>query len=146
MAQFFKIFFASLLSLFVFFFLFLFFAFALAGSLASKEKPDIAQNSLLVLDLAQTFPEQQQASPLSELTSDRPEAPGLYELVRLIKAAKEDKRVGGIHITANGNANSFASSNEIRNALLDFKASGKPIIAHGDVMSQGAYFVANAAR
>jgi protease IV len=146
MAQFFKVFFASLLALFVFFFLALFLMFAVAGSLASKEKPEIANNSVLLLDLSQAFPEQRQEQPLSELTSEGGEAPGLYQVVRLIKAAKADKHIAGIHIIANGNANSFASSNEIRNALLDFKTSGKPMIAHGDVMRQGAYFVANTAR
>jgi protease-4 len=66
-------------------------------------------------------------------------------VVRLIKKAKDDKNVSGIYIIANNNANGYAASSELREALLDFKTTDKFIIAHGDVMSQSAYFVASAA-
>lgn len=145
MAQFFKFFFAALLALVVFFLLGLFLLFGIIGALSTKEKPEIETSSLLVLDLSQPFGEQKRDNPLSELTSEQPSAPGLFDVVRMLKAAKDDKKVAGVHIIANGNANSFASSNELRNALLEFKKSGKPVVAFGDVMTQGAYFVASTA-
>ena len=69
----------------------------------------------------------------------------MYDLLRLIKKAKEDKDISGIYIVANSNPNGFASNEEIRNALIDFRSSRKFIIAHGDVISQKAYDVANVA-
>ncbi|MCH5687270.1 hypothetical protein LWM68_25210 [Niabella sp. W65] len=51
------------------------------------------------------------------------ETPSFYDLIRLIEKAKDDKNIEGILLKANGNANGFGNSDEIRNALIDFKAS-----------------------
>ena len=69
----------------------------------------------------------------------------MYDLIRLIAKAKSDKRIAGIYIVANSNPNGFAASEELRNALKDFKGSGKFILAHGELMTQKAYGVANMA-
>ena len=144
MRGFFKIFFATLLSLVVFCLLVFFVLSAIIGSLAQKEKEEVASKSILVLDLSQHFAERVQENPLDKVW-DRESAPGLYDVVRVIRHAKEDKNVSGIYIVANGNANGFAASDELRNALLDFKTSKKFVIAHGDMVSQKAYFVASVA-
>lgn len=144
MRSFFKIFFASLLSLIVFFLICLFLLVALVSSLASKDKPEVPSKSVLVIDLSQVFHEKMRNNPLSVVNGEK-DVPGLFDVVRLIHYAKTDDHISGIYIEADENANGFASSNEIRNALLDFKSSKKFIIAHGDMMSQGAYFVASAA-
>jgi len=146
MKSFFKIFFASLLSL-VIFSLIVFFLLAgwLAG-LASKEKPRVETKSVLVLDLSQDFKELAVESPLSGFSSnDEIDVPGLYDVVRLINKAKDDKDIAGIHIIANSNPNGFANSEDIRNALFNFKASKKFVVASGDLISQKAYYVANIA-
>ena len=65
--------------------------------------------------------------------------------MRLLHRAKTDKNIAGIYIIANNNANGFAASEEIRNALKDFKTSGKFILAYGDMITQKAYGVANIA-
>ena len=117
---------------------------AFVGTIASKEKEEIASKTILELDLGQTFSESPSEEPLDILRGET-ETPSLYELVRLIKHAKTDKNISGIFIRANGNGNGFASSNELRNALLDFRNSKKFVIAHADVISQQAYFVASAA-
>src|SRR5437762_3185212 len=146
MKSFFKIFLASLSSL-VIFSLIVFFLFVgwLAG-LASKERPRVEARSVLVLNLSQNFKEQSVENPLSNFSSnDEMDVPGLYDVMRLIDKAKHDKNISGIYIIANSNPNGFASSEEIRNALLDFKASKKFIIAQGDVISQRAYHVADVA-
>lgn len=144
MRSFFKIFFASLLSLTVFALVVFFVLLALAGSLAQKEKEKIADKSVLVLDLGQRFSEQEQEDPFDVLMGES-KTPGLYDVVRMIKHAKEDKNISGIYIVANGNSNGFAASDELRNAILDFKTSKKFVVAHGDMISQNAYFVASAA-
>ena len=144
MRSFFKFFFASLLALVVFCMIIFFFMLAVVGSIASKEKEEVAAKTILELDLGQTFNESPSEEPIDILTGETSN-PSLYELVRLIKHAKTDKNISGIFIRANGNGNGFASSNELRNALLDFRNSKKFVIAHADVMSQQAYFVASAA-
>ncbi|HVG42403.1 MAG TPA: signal peptide peptidase SppA [Chitinophagaceae bacterium] len=145
MGNFFKIFFASFLALIVFCLIGFFLVAALISGLASKEKPDVSKQSVLVLDLSQQFKEQKQEGLLGNFASMDEGAPGLYDVVRLIAHAKSDDNVSGIYIQANDNANGFATSDEIRRALLDFKSSKKFIIAHGDIVSQKAYFIANVA-
>ena len=71
--------------------------------------------------------------------------PVLYDVIRLLQKAKSDKNIAGIYIIANNNPNGFAASEELRNALKDFKTSGKFILAHGDVITQKAYGIANVA-
>lgn len=145
MRNFFKIFFACLLALVIFTILAFFFFVAALGGLTSKDKPMVASHSVLVLDLSQHFAEQVQRDPFNFVSSEDRDVPGLYDMVRLIRSAKTDKNISGIYILANGNGNSYAASEELRNALADFKTSNKFILAHGDIMSQSAYGVANIA-
>jgi len=144
MRSFFKIFFASLLSLVIFSLVCLFLVVAFVSSVASKDKPNVPAKSVLEINLSEVFHEQIQNNPLS-VVSGTSDVPGLFDVVRLINYAKTDNSISGIYIRADENSNGFASSNELRNALLDFKSSKKFIVAHGDMMTQGAYFVANVA-
>jgi protease IV len=144
MRSFFKIFFASFLSLVIFSLICLFLFIAFVTALASKDKPEIPAKSVLVINLSQNFHERKQDNPLSAVSGES-DVPGLYDVIRLIDYAKTDNNISGIYIEADANASGFASSNEIRNALIDFKTSKKFIIAHGDMMTQGAYFIANIA-
>lgn len=146
MRSFFKIFFASLLSLVIFFLLGIFLLVALAGSFTSKEKEPVVAKSILVLDLAQQFKEQAQEDPVGEIMNrGESTTPGLYDVIRLIRHAETDNNIAGIYIEAGGNANGFASSDELRNALLHFKTAKKFVIAYGDGISQKAYFIASVA-
>ena len=141
MRTFFKIFFASFLAIFIFSLICFFIIVGAISGITSREKPRIADKSVLVLDLGQHFNEQLQNDPLDELTGTDGNAPGLYDVLRLIKHAKDDKHIAGIYITSNGNANGFASSNEIRLAIRDFKSSKKFVLAHADMLTQATYFV-----
>ena len=145
MRSFFKIFFASLLALVVFSVIAFFLAVGMVSALASKEKPRVADKSVLMLNLNQHFSEKRIENPLATFSGDETDVPGLYDVVRLIKHAGTDNNISGIYITANSNNNGYAASEELRTALLEFKKSKKFIIAHGDMMSQGAYLVASAA-
>jgi protease-4 len=69
--------------------------------------------------------------------------PSLYDMVRMIRAAKNDTLVKGIYIQCSGNANGYAASEELRIALQDFKSSKKFIYAYGETISQKAYYVAS---
>ncbi len=59
--------------------------------------------------------------------------------------AGRDSAIKGIYLKCNSDPNGFATNEEIRLALVDFKKSGKFVYAYGDVMSQQAYYVANVA-
>src|SRR5262245_3629139 len=145
MPSFFKTFFAALLALVVFSLLVLFLIIAVVGGLTANNEPKVPSNSVLVLDLSQHYAEQEVQSPLGFLTGEDKDVPGLYDVVILLHHAQRDKHIAGIYIVANNNPNGFAASDEIRNALLEFRTSGKFVIAHGDVISQKAYGLANAA-
>src|SRR5436853_2074548 len=146
MRNFFKIFFASLLALVIFTIIGIMFLVGWIGGLASKNAPVIESKSVLVLNLGQHYKEQVQQNPLSALSSDdEKDIPGLYDVIRLLKKAETDQKISGIYIQANGNANGFASSEEIRNALKSFKKTGKFIIAYGDMLTQKAFLVADIA-
>ena len=143
---FFKAFFASLLALVIFTIIAVIFLVAMIGGLASKDAPVVEAKSVLVLDLSQHYEEQKQDDPISAVSGDDElNIPALYDVLLLLKKAETDPKISGVLLKANGNANGFASSEEIRNALLSFKKSGKFIIAHGDNISQNAYMIANAA-
>ncbi|MDP4246803.1 MAG: signal peptide peptidase SppA [Bacteroidota bacterium] len=145
---FFKSFFAALLAFIVFVFAAFCFLIGMVSGLTSSRRPSVGQKAVLVLDLSQTFREQARESALSFLTSSDDEfnePPGLYDLVRLLHHARGDSAIKGLYIKCNNNPNGFASSEEIRNALLDFKSSGKFIYAFGDAIPQKAYYVASVA-
>ncbi len=146
MGGFFKMFFASLLALIIFsvigFFLFLVF---IAG-LAKSDAPLVEKNSVLVINIGQPFQEQKLENPLALLSSnDELSVPGVYDVVRLIQKAAKDEKIKGIYLQSGLNPNGFATSEEIRNALLAFKKSGKFIIAYSEMMNQKSYHVANVA-
>ena len=146
MRSFLKIFFASFLALVVFTGIIFFLLMVIISGLTSKEKTMVASKSILVVDLSKNFPEQEMTNPIAEFRGDPDgNVPGLYTAVRLIKKAATDSAIKGIYLLANGNANGFASSEELRNALLNFKKSGKFIIAYGDFFTQKSYYVSTAA-
>ena len=146
MSSFFKIFFASMVALIVFSLIALFLLIAFVSGLAKSDKPVVEKNSVLVINLSQNFMEQEIASPLASFSSnDELTVPGVYDIVRLIKKAGTDERIKGIYLSAGLNPNGFASCEEIRNALHDFKKSGKFIFAYSEMMNQKSFYVANVA-
>ncbi len=144
MRTFLKYFLAALLAIFVFGLIAFFFMMGMAASAVSGRIPKIADKSVLVIDLATKFGDHTNKDFRSILqTETLEEQPGLHDVIRLIKKAAKDDRIRGILLQANQNANGFASGDEIRNALSEFKSSGKFIIAYGENMSQKSYAVAN---
>ncbi len=146
MKSFLKIFLATLVALIVFS-LAMFFALSIIiSSAASSGKTVVGTNGVLVLDLSNNFKEQAQHDALNSIFNNpSSDIPGLYDMVRMIHYAKSDSSIKGIYIKANSNANGFASSEELRQALLDFKKSNKFVIAYGSVISQESYYVSNVA-
>lgn len=145
MPTFLKVFFASLLALVVFVVIFFFFVIGWIGGIASSQKTEVESRSVLVLNLNEEFHERRVENPFSGLGDDQFDVPGVYDVVRLIRYAKQDSAIKGIYIKCDGNANGFANSEEIRNSLIDFKKSGKFLYAYGDVISQKGYYVGSVA-
>ena len=145
MNSFIKVFLASLLALFVFVLVGFFLLSAVISSIASA-RPQTGDKAVLLIDLEDAYNEQARPNPLAAFSADdQYDQPGLFDLVRMIRYAKSDSSIKGIYIKCRQNSNGIASSEEIRNALLDFKSGNKFIYAYGDVISQGGYYVANVA-
>ena len=107
---------------------------------ASDTETIVKKNSVMMLDLNGTLVERTQENPLdilSQLFSDDSNIYGLDDILSSIKKAKENENIKGIYL--------HASLQEIRNALLDFKESGKFIIAYGDSYTQGLYYLSSVA-
>ncbi|MGN6435538.1 MAG: signal peptide peptidase SppA [Agriterribacter sp.] len=145
MRSFLKFFFAAFLALIIFTVLGFVILIGIGGMLASStEKTIVASKSVLYIDLSRTFNDRKSDNTLAQLTGETV-SPPLYDVVRLIEHAAGDSAIRGIYIKCNGNGNGFGASEELRNALLDFKKSKKFIVAYGDVISQKSYYVATAA-
>lgn len=69
----------------------------------------------------------------------------LTELVKAVEAAAENRNIRGIYLKCNSIVAAPATLNALRNALLTFKESGKPIIAYGDMLAMGDYYIATVA-
>lgn len=146
MRSFFKIFFASFLALLVFMLVGILIMLAIIANMTSDNKPDIGNKGVLVVDLTKEYKEQKSDDPLNTLRGNADQnVPGLYDVVRMISYAKKDSSIKGIYIKSDDNANGFAASEELRNALADFKQSRKFVIAFGDVLTQKSYYVASVA-
>jgi protease-4 len=145
MKAFFKIFFATLLALIIFTVIGIFVLIGMITSAASEEKVTIGNNAVLVLDLSNTFKEQTLHSPFNFLKEGDNEPPSLYEMVRLIRYAKSDSAVKGIYILCDNNPNGYAASEELRKSVLDFKTTGKFVIAYGETITQKGYYIGNTA-
>ena len=113
---------------------------------SDNAKTIVQENSVLNLNINGVIEERSKENPFSFLpVADKFDSTGLDEILSAIKNAKEDKNIKGILIQAGIMSSGFASLEEIRAALLDFKESGKFIVAYGDTYTQGLYYLASVA-
>ena len=145
MNNFFRSFFAALLALIVFSGMLLVIFIVMVAAISSQKKAGIEEKAVMVVNLSTHFPEIPPADIISEITDNRSAQPSLSHLTRLIQHAKNDASVKGIYLKCDNNANDFASSEAIRNAIIDFRRAGKFVIGYGATISQKAYLVASAA-
>ncbi len=146
MKSFMKLFFASFLALIIFTIIVLVIGMAVIGFALQPTKPDLGSKGVLVLDLSSGFNEQAKDNPLASITGDASDnAPGLYDIIRMLHYAKTDTTIKAVYLKAGYNANGYAASEELRKAILDFKESKKMVLAYGEAMDQKSYYVATAA-
>jgi len=146
MKSFFSSFFAALLALFVFSIVGLMLLIGSAAAFSSDEPTAIPSNAVLVIDLNDNFTEKEVSDPFTEfMNPGSGKVPSLSNVIGLIQHAKKDSNIKGIYIKCQQNSNGYASSEEIRKALVDFKKSNKFIFAYGETISQKGYWVGNVA-
>lgn len=115
-------------------------------AISSNQKPMIEDNSILRISLSGTISDRASSNPWAILLgNDLAEQQGLDDMIKAIKVASEDEDIKGIYIEGGMLQSDFATLQELRKALLDFKESGKFIIAYGENYTQGAYYVASVA-
>nr|WP_294899365.1 signal peptide peptidase SppA [uncultured Pedobacter sp.] len=115
---------------------------------SSKDRVDVKDNTILHINLNLPITERSSGSPLDDLDFGPFKGErklGLNDILKSIKSAKDDSNIKGIYLDVNYMMTGFATIEEIRNALLDFKKSGKFIIAYSEVYTQGAYYLASVA-
>lgn len=120
-------------------------------SLASgvKNKPvEISDNSVLKIDLNLPIQERAEPNPFSEaewLNGEPGNSLGLKDILQAISKAKKDARIKGIYLNIPYFPSGYGTLGEIRQALKDFKTSGKFIYAYAESYSKGGYFISSVA-
>ncbi|MGB4399579.1 MAG: signal peptide peptidase SppA [Daejeonella sp.] len=152
MKDFFKFVFASMigviLSFFALFVLFIIFITVIVSSAGSDGDVAVSPNSVMHMSLDYPISERSDKNPFGNFNFmglEGQKTLGLKEILAGIEAAKTDKNIKGIYLDASSVSAGFATIEEIRNGLIDFKKSGKFLIAYSEVYTQGAYYLASVA-
>lgn len=147
-----KTFLAGLLAVVVGTFLvFFFWIFILLGIAGSMEKSVVVHpESILKIDFSEVLTDAPSSDPLAGIdlmTLQTTRQLSLFKALRAIEAAGADDRIKGIYLRMNGEGGVKGSAllEELREALLEFKQSGKFIIAYNETYSQGQYYLASVA-
>lgn len=119
---------------------------SLVGMVASGQATkNVKENSVLVLKLQGDLQEQAQDDVLGQLTGNTFNSLGMDAISSAIKKAKANKDIKGIYLETGILGADVAQLQELRNQLVDFKKSGKWIVAYSDNYTQGCYYLATAA-
>ena len=118
----------------------------MVGIVASSDtETTVEENSILMLDLEGTLAERTEENPLEKLLGEENRTLGLDDILTAISKAKDNENIEGIYLQPSSFAASFASLEEIRHALTDFKESGKFVVAYADQYTQSMYYLASVA-
>jgi protease IV len=151
MKQFLKFTLASMLGVFITLLLAFLILLGVVGAISSSDsKVTIEENSILKIDLNGTFSEQSVDNPFNFSIPGVPmdtqvHSQGLDDILEAILKAKTNPKIKGIYLETGVIVTGFATSDEIRNALIDFKKSGKFVLAYGEVMDQKEYYICTVA-
>ncbi|MGE0090238.1 MAG: signal peptide peptidase SppA [Bacteroidales bacterium] len=148
MKGFFKYLLASILGVIIAMFLFFFIMIGILGAAISKQDQvvKIEKNTILHVTLDQTITDRSNKNPMEsfDFSTFKPVAQlGLNDILENIKKAKTDENIAGIYLDLDIIPAGIATIEEIRNALLDFKSSGKFIISYADSYTQPSYYIAS---
>lgn len=114
----------------------------------SETSTTVKPNSVLYMKLDYEIPDRTTDNPFGNInfqTMETSDATGLNEILRNIENAKTDANIKGIYLELSSIPTSMATIQEIRNKLIEFKESGKFIVAYGESYGQSAYYLASIA-
>lgn len=118
----------------------------LGAIISSQDKPaEIEENSILFLKLNRQITDRKPISPFDLQRFNRDDRMGLNEILSNIEKAKEDNNISGIYIEPGYSFSGLATAAEIREALIDFRSSGKFVVTYNNsIFSQKGYYLATA--
>ena len=147
MLKFLKYLLASILGTLLTFVIIFFIILGIASASTSKDPIVVKDNSILKINLTKIIQDRQPINPLADFGISGDEGiQGLNKIKAAIEAAKKDDKIKGIYLDAGVfTGGGLATIEEIRNALIDFKSSGKFIIAYGENYNQKAYYLSTVA-
>lgn len=118
----------------------------ISNAFTVKEAVNLVDNSILQIKLDGPIPEKDNTgNDIYSLIEKKGETTTLSNLISAIKIAAKEKHIKGIFLNCKGSEAGLAGSLEIRNALSEFKKSGKWIYAYGDAYTQADYYIASVA-
>ena len=115
------------------------------SSFDSDTKAVVKANSVLYLNLDQAITERTPKESFGSMFGSGNKSIGFNDVIRALEKAKTDENIQAVYINVMAPNAGMATLLEVRNAILDFKTSKKPVIAYSEVYSQGAYYLASAA-
>ncbi|MCB9186048.1 MAG: signal peptide peptidase SppA [Flavobacteriales bacterium] len=148
MKQFFKFMFASALGLVVGIFLLIAILAGIGASMGDQKKVEVKDNSVLHIKLNFEIKERGINSPFGNFdpsTFEPKPSVGLNDILKSLENAANDDKIKGIYLDLQSIQAGMATVEEVRNALLEFKESGKWIVAYSEIYSQKAYYLASVA-
>jgi protease-4 len=148
MLQFFKYVLATLVGLFVFFLLSIFLITGIGAALSSDDQVVIDDQSVIKLDLNKPIREVGVENPFSGLGgpfSGGENTVGLKDIIEALKSAQTNDKIKGIYLKTEGPETGWATLEEIRNQLLQFKKSKKFVVAYGESFTEKGYYIASVA-
>ena len=139
---------AVIVGTFLVFFLWIFILLGIAGSM--EKSVAVHPESILKIDFSEVLTDAPSSDPLAGIdlmTLQTTRQLSLFKALRAIEAAGADDRIKGIYLRMNGGGGVTGSAllEELREALLEFKQSGKFIVAYNETYSQGQYYLASVA-
>lgn len=146
MLQFLKYVLATIVGLVLFFFLFLFIIAGVGAVFSSDDKVVVKEKSVLKLDLNKPILEVGVENPFAEIGGPfggGENAVGLKDILEALKSAQSDDKIKGIYLKTEGPETGWATLEEIRNQLLEFKKSKKFIVTYGENFSEKGYYIAS---
>jgi len=120
----------------------------IGGITSSQEKTvTVKKNSILKVTFGNKIIDREPLDPLAEFNlSDDKSITGLNKIIAAIDAAKDDDNIKGMYLDASSfGVGGLATIEAIRNAMLDFKTSGKFIYAYSEYYGQKAYYISSVA-
>ena len=110
----------------------------------SMGKPEVAENSVLVLNVSGDLPDYSADDPTAQIFGFK-QSQSFSSLLTQLRKAKVDKRIGGVLLEINLLDAGWGKADELRGAIADFRASGKPLYAYIEVGTNKEYYIASAA-